>query len=114
MVADDNHVYITDTRGLVRAFNADTGEMNWRQDNLQFRVLSAPAEMNGYVVVGDGEGYLHWLNKTNGHLAGRASLGSAIYASPIADNGVLYALTNSGFLAASNSSFKSFMQFITL
>lgn len=100
MVADETSVYVSDTRGLVRSFNTDTGERNWRQDKLQYRIISGPADMDNYVVVGDGQGYLHWLNKTNGHLAGRASLGHAIYASPIADNHVLYALTNSGYLAA--------------
>lgn len=100
MAADDNAVYITDARGMVWGFNADNGLVNWRQTKLEYRIISGPASMYNYVVVGDGEGYLHWLNKTDGRFAARVSLGSAIYASLIVKNNVLYALTNSGYLAA--------------
>ncbi len=100
MSADASAVYISDARGLIWGFDAGTGHVNWRQAHLEYRGISAPALQNGYVVVGDNEGYLHWLNKTDGHLAGRLSLGSPIYASPVVENNVLYALTNSGYLAA--------------
>jgi outer membrane protein assembly factor BamB len=100
MAADDNAVYISDAKGMVWAFDADNGLVNWRQKKLEYRIISGPASMYNYIVVGDGEGYLHWLSKTDGHFAARVSLGSAIYASPVVKNNVLYALTNSGYLAA--------------
>lgn len=100
MAADDNSVYISDAKGLVWGFNADSGLVSWRQNKLEYRIVSGPATMENYVVVGDAEGYLHWLGKSDGHFAGRVSLGSAIYAAPIVKNNVLYALTNSGYLAA--------------
>jgi outer membrane protein assembly factor BamB len=100
MSADDNRVYITDTKGYVWAFSADGGLVNWRQNKLEYRILSAPAVMGNYVVVGDGQGYLHWLGKQDGHFAARVSIGSAIYASPVVENNVLYALNKNGYLAA--------------
>lgn len=100
MTADSNAVYISDTTGFLWGFNADNGFVNWRQNKLEYRVLSGPAVMGNYVVVGDAEGYLHWLSTTDGHFAGRVSLGSAIYAAPLVNNNVLYALTNNGYLAA--------------
>ena len=100
MIADNNALYISDAKSYVWAFNADSGLVNWRQTELAARVVSGPAVMGNYVIVGDGEGYLHWLSKRDGHFAGRQSVGSAIYAAPIAENGVLYAITNKGYLVA--------------
>jgi outer membrane protein assembly factor BamB len=100
MAADSDSVYISDAKGHVWGFNADSGLVNWRQNRLEYRIISAPAVMGNYVVVGDAEGYLHWLSKTDGHFAARVSLGSAIYASPIVKNNVLYALSNNGYLVA--------------
>jgi len=100
MAADDNAVYLSDTEGTLWKFHADDGVVNWHDYTLRYRVISGPALIGHYVVVGDAEGYLHWLNKQDGHVADRISLGSAIYAAPISENGVLYALTNKGSLAA--------------
>lgn len=100
MTADNSNVYLTDATGYVWAYNTENGNINWRQHMLKYRIISAPALLGNYVVMGDAEGYLHWLNKSDGHLAGRASLGSAIYANPVVENNVLYALSNSGYLAA--------------
>lgn len=100
MVADASNVYISDAKSHVWSFGADGGFVNWRQNKLEARTVSGPAIMGNYVVVGDGQGYLHWLDKTDGHFAGRVSLGSGIYAAPIVENGVLYAQTTSGYLAA--------------
>ena len=100
MVADSNALYISDAKSHLWAFNADSGLVNWRQTDLEARVVSGPAVMGNYVVVGDGEGYLHWLSKRDGHYAGRQNAGAAIYAAPLAENGVLYAFTSKGYLMA--------------
>jgi len=100
MAADENAVYISDAQGSLWRFDANSGTINWRTYKLRYRIVSGPALLNNYVVVGDAEGYLHWLNKQDGHIAGRVSLGSAIYAAPIVENGVLYVLTSKGYLAA--------------
>jgi outer membrane protein assembly factor BamB len=100
MTADENTVYLSDAKGYIYGFDAESGNVNWRQANLKHRVVSGPANMGSYVVVGDAEGYLHWLNKSDGRLAARASVGSAIYAAPVTKNNVLYALTNNGYVAA--------------
>lgn len=100
MVADPSTVYITDAKGSVWAFNAADGHTNWRNNKLLARVLSGPAQQHHYVVVGDGEGYLHWLNKEDGHLAARIKVGDPIYATPLVQNNVLYVLTNSGVVSA--------------
>lgn len=100
MVADDATVYVTDTQSQVWAFNAQSGQVKWRQTQLGWRVLSGPAISGNYIVVGDKEGYLHWLDKRDGHLAGRDKLGAAIYAAPLADQTMVYVLANNGQLSA--------------
>ena len=100
MVADNDNVYISDAKSFVWSFGDDSGLVNWRQTALEARNVSGPASMGNYVVVGDSQGYLHWLGKTDGHFAAREFAGSAIYATPVAENNVLYALTNNGYLMA--------------
>lgn len=100
MTADDNSVYISDAKSNVWAFGADNGEVSWQQANLEARTISAPADMGNYIVVGDAEGYLHWLSKRDGHFAAREYIGSGVLAKPLVDNHILYALTTNGNLAA--------------
>lgn len=100
MAADADGIYISDAEGYVWSFTTNSGLVNWRQTKLQARLISGPAIMGDYVVVGDQEGYLHWLNKKDGHFSAREKLGSAIKAAPMVQNKVLYALTNNGHLIA--------------
>jgi len=100
MTADDSAVYISDAKSDIWSFGADSGLVNWRQSDLAARNVSGPAEIGNYIVVGDAQGYLHWLDKRDGHFAARERLGSAIFAKPLVDNHVVYALSNNGTLAA--------------
>lgn len=98
MQADSNAVYISDAKSHVWAFTADSGLVAWRQNKLDSRVVSGPAVMGRYVVVGDAEGYLHWLDKKDGHIAGRVAVSGGVYAAPIAEGNVVYVFTSKGQL----------------
>lgn len=100
MTADDQAVYVSDAKGTVWSFGNDSGLVNWRQTDLAARNVSGPADMGNYVVVGDAEGYLHWLDKRDGHFAAREYLGGAILAKPLADGRTIYVLAANGTLAA--------------
>ena len=99
MIADSEHVFLSNAESHVWAFNADSGLVSWRQTGLTARLVTGPADMGGYIVVGDAEGYLHWLDKRDGHVAARRYIGP-IFATPFVQNGVLYAFTNNGYLSA--------------
>ncbi|OGT39498.1 MAG: outer membrane protein assembly factor BamB [Gammaproteobacteria bacterium RIFCSPHIGHO2_12_FULL_38_14] len=99
MVADNDTVYISDANSDLFAFNAATGETKWHQTKLRYRLITAPALMDGYLVVGDQEGYLHWINKHTGEFAANTRVGP-MNTAPIVQNHVLYALTTEGYLAA--------------
>lgn len=99
--ADFDKIYVSDTQSHVWAFDAQNGNVLWRQTQLQARNLTAPVTMGNYVVVGDGEGYLHWLSKQDGHFIARINVDSSgILATPIVDHNILYVVTRDGHLAA--------------
>ncbi len=68
---DAYRVYITDDKGQVWALNRYNGSTLWRQDKLLRRQLTAPATHESYIVVGDYDGYLHWLNRDDGKFVAR-------------------------------------------
>ncbi|MBL8445898.1 MAG: outer membrane protein assembly factor BamB [Zoogloeaceae bacterium] len=68
---DTRNVYVTDDQDAVSALDASTGASLWKQDRLAKRGVSRPVTMGGYVVVGDREGYVHWLQKDDGAFAAR-------------------------------------------
>lgn len=99
--ADERNLYLTDAEGMVWALDRDSGAALWKQDKLQARAATAPAAVGDYVVVGDVEGYLHWLRREDGQFAARVRLDKTrIIAPPVARDGTLYAYSAGGVLGA--------------
>lgn len=82
---DSDKLYVTDTVGDVWALARRGGGTMWKQTALHQRALSAPVQQGNYIVVGDYQGYLHWLSKEDGHIAGRARISQWQDYFPIAD-----------------------------
>lgn len=84
-------LYLSDARGAVLALDKDSGSTIWKNEQLILRETSAPYGMDGFVVVGDYEGYLHALNRDDGRFMARIKLdGSALSAAPVQmDDGML-------------------------
>ena len=101
MAIDDRNVYVSDDKGAVVAFEKSTGASQWKQDKLFGRRISGPAAVGMHIVVGDYQGYLHFLSRDDGSFAARiATDGSAIIAPPIAlSDGVLVQTRNGGVFA---------------
>ena len=79
---DDDRVYVSTSDGDVVALRRRTGVEEWRQDALRRRGLSGPAAIDGLVVVGDSEGYLHWLDAVNGAFVARSKAGGRVTNAP--------------------------------
>ncbi|MCB6185276.1 outer membrane protein assembly factor BamB [Leeia sp. TBRC 13508] len=81
---DFKNLYVTDTSGVVYAYDKDSGASVWKNDKLKYRDVSGPAVLGRYVSVADSEGYLHVLSRDNGQIIGRQQLdGSAVVAQPL-------------------------------
>lgn len=74
LAADNKLIYVSATNGDVVAVDIKTGATFWLQSALQGRILSKPAIMDKYIVLGDDDGYIHWLDKNSGNLLGRYQL----------------------------------------
>jgi len=94
-------VFATDAEGNVWAFDQQNGSVLWKQAHLKHRWLTAPAANSNYVIVADGEGYIHWLDTQDGHFIARNKVDSAgIIATPLIINGIAYIQSKSGQLVA--------------
>lgn len=101
MNADWRYLYVTDVNSDVWAVDQRSSAALWKQDELHLRKLSAPAIYKDYIVVGDFEGYLHWLSQDDGHQLGRIRIGDdPIEAAPVVVDEVLYVYSKGGTLAA--------------
>jgi outer membrane protein assembly factor BamB len=105
LTVDSQRVYVSDATSHLWAFDAETGQVDWRQTQLEARNITGPAEMGNYVIVADGEGYLHWLSKQDGHFVSRNRVnGFSILAAPVVSNNIVYVLTKDGRLSAYTTS----------
>ncbi len=105
---DSKMVYLSDARGHLWGIDQRTGGILWKQEKLQGRKLSAPVVLTGgYLLVGDFEGYLHWLSVEDGRLLARERFHSAaISMQPAVIEDVAYVFDIEGHLAAFRASEK--------
>lgn len=90
-----------DDSSQVWAFDKASGSDLWKQEGLKWRWLSAPAVQGNYVVVGDLDGYVHWLQIGDGAFAGRERLsGKAIRAQPLVVGNIAYVEDVEGHIGA--------------
>ena len=83
LAIDPYGLYVTDVRGAVHALDKRSGASLWKQDKLFARQVTAPLALGRFLVVGDLEGYVHFLSRDDGSFAARiATDGSAIVAQP--------------------------------
>jgi outer membrane protein assembly factor BamB len=90
---DASWVYVTDEDSQVWALDRRTGASLWKQEKLKYRKLTSPVSIQDYVIVGDFEGYLHWLSKSDGHFVARTKVDSdGILTPPIVQGSRAYVL----------------------
>jgi len=103
---DSDQVFATDVDGTVWSVERQSGARAWQQKDLAYRSLSAPATYRSYAVVGDYEGYLHWLIPEDGTIAARVHpVGDAIRAAPVVVGDLLLVLASDGEVVALRASF---------
>ena len=99
--ADINNVYVTSDFDAVVALDREAGTQLWRQEALRLRDLTAPTRYANTLVVGDYEGYLHWLSPDDGSfLARERAAGQRIASAPLVVGQNVYVQGDDGTVAA--------------
>ncbi|MEE9452183.1 MAG: outer membrane protein assembly factor BamB [Gammaproteobacteria bacterium] len=100
MALSGDRLFVSDMDSTLWAFDRNNGQVVWRQEDLYARSITAPSVVGNAVVVGDIEGYLHWLSQDNGQFLARVNLDKrgSIIAPVTVKAGQVYALSNKGVL----------------
>lgn len=94
-------IYIADADSAVWALDLRTGASNWKQEGLKYRWVSEPAAQQDFVVVGDQEGWVHWLAGADGKFAARTRLSkNPIIAAPVVAGDMIYVEDTDGEIGA--------------
>jgi outer membrane protein assembly factor BamB len=94
-------VFITDAQDHVWSLDATNGATLWQQKKLHARRLSAPAMVGESIVVGDYDGYVHWLSQEDGRQLARVRVGGdAIRLKPLVIDEMVYVMDEGGTLTA--------------
>jgi len=98
---DESQLYVSTSDGDVVALRRRDGGVVWQQTGLKRRGLGAPVVHGGAVVVGDFDGYLHWMDRDTGRFVARARPGSTRFATtPIVIGDRLFVIDDGGDVAA--------------
>jgi outer membrane protein assembly factor BamB len=96
-----NALYGVNDDSQVWSFDKTGGADIWKSNALKYRWLTGPAVQGNYVVVGDMEGYVHWLQTGDGSLAARERLSKkAIRAQPLVVGDIVYIEDVKGHIGA--------------
>lgn len=97
----NNLLFATDADSQVWAIDRQNNRVVWRQPELAARHITGPVLDSDAIVVGDLEGYLHWLSVEDGHFLARVKASNdGITATPIVVNDKLVAVTKTGKVVA--------------
>ncbi|MBP1397459.1 outer membrane protein assembly factor BamB, partial [Yersinia pestis subsp. pestis] len=100
-IVDAGRIYLVDQNDRIIALKSDGGVTLWSQSDLLHRNLTAPVMYNGYLVVGDAEGYLHWVNTDDGRFVAQQSVDSSGFLSaPVVASDKLLIQARSGTVYA--------------
>ena len=58
---------MVDDKSVIWAFNKITGNSVWRKNDFERRSISAPLIYKNILIVGDFDGYTHWLDTETGN-----------------------------------------------
>lgn len=98
---DDSQLYVATSDGDVVALRRRDGSTVWQQTGLKRRGLGVPVVHGDAVVVGDFDGYLHWMERGSGRFVARARPGNTRFAtSPIVIGDRLFIVDDGGELVA--------------
>ena len=100
-VSENEAVYVSDENNYVWAIQDGSGNGLWRQTELLRRNITAPVIVGEYVIVGDLDGYIHWISREDGRFVARMRLSNdAIRSKPVIGDDLVYISSIDGTVAA--------------
>ena len=98
---DRINLTLTDKDGNLWLLDRRNGAESWKHDQLLRRGLTRPVFYGSFIVVGDEDGYLHWINVDDGQFAAREKVGGKGFSGPpLVVGNTLYVMTKKGSLTA--------------
>lgn len=102
-ILDGDKIYLVDQDDNIHSVSTRGGTTNWTNSEFTHRQLTDPVLYKGHLVVGDFEGYLYFLDTTDGHIVSKLQVDdSGLLTKPVvadntlivqARNGDIYAFT---------------------
>lgn len=93
-------LFLIDDHSRIYAVDRRNGLELWSNTALSNRDVTSSVVFNGYLVVGDFEGYLHFLDMSTGEIAGRIRIDSSgLYSRPIVIGDNLYVQARDGVVS---------------
>ncbi|MDC9725858.1 MAG: outer membrane protein assembly factor BamB [Gammaproteobacteria bacterium] len=100
-VAGGDSVYVSDDSDYVWALQDGSGDALWRQTRLLRRKVTAPVIVGNHIIVGDFEGYVHWISREDGHFVARTRVANnAIRSKPVVKDDLVFLTASDGTLTA--------------
>jgi outer membrane protein assembly factor BamB len=101
IIADEDALYLSSDNSHIWSIDRRTGSAFWKQEALHARKITAPLLIGDKLVVADLEGYVHWLDKSDGILRGRAQpTDSRHIAQPLEWNNRVMVIDSEGILSS--------------
>ena len=94
------NLYLVDDHGRIYAVDRRNGLESWSNSELTNRELTSPMVYKDYLVVGDFEGYLHFIDRASGKLVGRVEVdNSGLFSQPLVIDDKIYVQSRDGKVA---------------
>jgi len=101
IVADEEALYLSGDNSHIWSIDRRTGSAFWKQEVLHARKITAPLLIDDKLVVADLEGYVHWLDKSDGALRGRVRPTSSRHiAQPLVWDNRIMVIDSEGILSS--------------
>ncbi|WP_336942130.1 outer membrane protein assembly factor BamB [Vibrio cholerae] len=97
MATDGSRLYLVTDKDHLVAVDTRSGTELWSNTQLEHRLLTAPKMIDDYLVVGDAEGYLHWIDRNSGEFIAQQLVNDSGFAvGPLALNDGYVIVTRNG------------------
>lgn len=79
---DGSRLFVVTDKDHIVAVDARSGTELWSNKQLEHRLVTAPEIIDNYLVVGDSEGYLYWIDRSTGEFVAQQEIDSSGFAVP--------------------------------